>query len=202
MCQVVVLLCAFADRPATQRVNIFTSPSKETPQESGPNSTRFRSFQTCLLATDLTLERKRVRHATLSLRARSPRQVIYLSIYALLANTSLRNQEWLGGMCRGRSCAVREPRHSENEQRAAKVEHSSTCPFEKKLHLFRVNEGAVLKREEDCEGFLEGRVGAWQLRTVSSCSHVPALPRTVPAAHIVRSFADGQWEVRQKCEQP
>lgn len=86
-------LCAFADRPATQRVNIFTSPSKEIPQESGPNRTRFRSFQTCLPATDLPLERKRVQRATLSLRARSHRQVIYLSIYPLLANTSLRNQE-------------------------------------------------------------------------------------------------------------
>lgn len=92
------------------------------------------------------------------------------------------------------------PSVSQDTQRAskglrklnAKVEHSSTCPFEKKLHLFRVNEGAGLRREEDCEGFLEGRVGAWQLRTVSSCSHVPTLPHAVPAAHIVGSFADGQ----------
>ncbi len=92
------------------------------------------------------------------------------------------------------------PSMSQDTQRAskglgklnAKVEHSSTCPFEKKLHIFRVKEGAVLRREEYCEGFLEGRVGAWQLCTVSSCSHVPTLPCTVPAAHVVGSFADGQ----------
>lgn len=120
-------LCAFADRPTTQRVNIFTSLSeKKIPQESGPNRTRFRFFQTCLPATDLPLERKRARRATVSLRARSPSQVIYLAIYPLLANTSQREtKNDCGGMHRGRSWGVREPRHPEREQRAAKVEYES-----------------------------------------------------------------------------
>ncbi len=75
-----------------------------------------------------------------------------------------------GGRPWGRSWAVREPRHPKSEQRAAKVEHSSTCPFEKKLHLFRMNEGAVLRREEDCEGFWRGEWG------LGSSAPYPAAP--------------------------
>lgn len=90
-------LCAFADRPSNQRVNIFANHS-----EKNPLGVRAKPYTLPLLPNLFTCywfasgeEEGSVCHAFPPCPL--PSQVIYLAIYPLLANTSLRNQERLRG---------------------------------------------------------------------------------------------------------
>lgn len=174
------------------------------PQDSGPNRTRFHSFQACLPATHSALERKRARRALLSLRARFPSQVIYLSIYSLLANTSLRNQERLWGDGQGEvlggSWWKAEPKQrvwkSKRLQKLnVKLEHRTRL-FERRLVLFPSEWRRLLRGERKSKQFLDGWVWVWHRCPVSSCSPSRTLPCAFLAAHVVGSFTDGLWEAK------
>lgn len=203
-------LCAFADRPTTQRVNIFTSPS-----EKNPPGVRAKPYTLPLLPNLFTCywfasgeEEGSACHGLPPCPLPQPSH-LFGHLPTACQHVSQKPRTTVGGRVGGGPGAfVSQDTQRESKglrKLNAKVEHS-TCPFEKRLHLFSewMKERFWQERgwEEDCKWFLEGQVWVWQLHAVSSCFHVPTLPCGVPAAHIVRSFTDGQWEVRPKCAQP
>lgn len=201
-------LCAFADRPTTQRVNIFTSPS-----EKNPPGVWAKSYTLPLLPNLFTCywfasgeEEGSACHGLPPCPLPQPSH-LFSHLPTACQHVSQKPRTTAGGRVGGGPGAF----VSQDTQRESKglrklnvkVEHS-TSPFEKRLHL-RVNEGAILRRERmrrRLQMIFGGAMWVWQLHTASSCFHVPTLPCDVPAAHIVRSFTDGQWEVRQRCAQP
>lgn len=119
-------LCAFADRPTTQRVNIFTSPSeKKSPRSPGQTVHASASSKLVyLLLICLWRGRGLGMPRSPSVPAPPAKSFIWPFTHCLPTRLSETKND-CGGTRRGRSWGVREPRHPEREQRAAKVECES-----------------------------------------------------------------------------
>lgn len=118
-----VALCAFADRPSTQRVNIFASPSeKKSPRSPGQTvHASAPSKLVYLLLICLWRGRGLGVPRFPSVPAPQPSH-LFGHLPTACQHVSQKPRTTAGRTRRGRSRGVREPRHPKREQRAAKVE--------------------------------------------------------------------------------
>lgn len=160
-------LCAFADRPTTQRVNIFTSPSKKNPP-----GVRAKPYTLPLLPNLFTCywfasgeEEGSACHGLPPCPLPQPSH-LFGHLPTACQHVSQKPRTTVGGRVGG-GPGVFVSQDTQRESKGlrklnAKVEHS-TCPFEKRLHLFSewMKERFWEERgwEGDCKWFLEGQCG-------------------------------------------